>query len=376
MASNIANVTGSLTSTARGSQVHDVDDGQSDVIDVMLYSGVAVGILSVLVNLLSLTAMRFLRDKPSADLRFLTNLSVTDMLAALSFVIAQFTPPYDIRTADSLVPIASYILRSSPWMFLTAYLLTLTSLSVNQYLAVCRPWRYSVMVTGRRITIVLLALWSFSALQILVPVVIVCARSLRTSASGSKVSLGMDFAYASAIEIQVWMALFTLIITANIVLNALVYQQIRALKRRLANRPDSDNIRVKQRAFVTITYLLATGIFLWVPFPVMGIITINIEMTISGFMVKFISVTLNMLLYLNCFIDPFIYGTRIMEVRRAYKDMLLWFVECVCPNTEARDLDSPPISQTVTTSAATPAVKLGNIVTEMDAPAEENEVLI
>ena len=287
------------------------------LVSVLEITATSLGVLSVFVNSKSLLAMFFLRDKRSAYLRFLRNLNLTDLLASLTFLVIQNA--HISADTPTLVSV-SYVLRSLPWMFLTAYMLTLLSLAVNQYVAVCRPWHYSRVVTDSFVSASIGGIWLASTLQVIVPLCIVLAVRLQAHADA-----GAVVARVAVLEMQAWMLLFTLVILANVFLNIRVYQQIRILRKRLAHRKDSDNIRAKHKAFLTMTYLLLTGVFFWFPFPLVGLLGVSISSIRDPVTWKVLNAAISVLLYVNCLVDPLIFILRVNEIRSAYKNMLMAF---------------------------------------------------
>lgn len=291
----------------------------------LIYLGITIGVLSIVLNIMFLFAMRYLKDTSAAYHHFLKNLSLADVLASCSFLVMCGWPQMAYGSLASqnvkLLRLISYILRSLPWVFFTVYVLTLTCLTINQYLAVCRPWRYSALVTPRMLTVSLVIIWLLSALQMLVPLTV----SLALWSDPDDQVFFEKLNEVSSIEMQVWMSFFAITLFANIILNIIIYQKIRHLKLKRRshspNNPESTNIRMKQKAFVTVVLLLATSIFCRLPFPLAGIIGIN-------FPSHLIDAGIVLLLYLNFFVDPIIYFIRMKEVRKTYRRMLASCARC------------------------------------------------
>lgn len=288
------------------------------VVKILSTLGTTLGITSIILNVIFLVGLHFQKEKASAYNRFVKTLSVADIMASFTFLLIQRWPSGffgNISKNDDfiLIHVLPYVFRSWPWMFFTCYMMTLTCLTINQYVAVCKPWRYSELVTRRRVTVSLLAVWSLASLQIIVPItVILVLYSVRDKRAA------MNALYTiSSIEIQIWMAIFALSNLLNIILNIVIYKKIRQLKmkRRFnhANKSaESINIRTKQEAFLTVALLLVASLFCRLPFPLAGLISINLNSAI-------LSASLLFLLYLNFFVDPIIYLTRMKEVKRFYR---------------------------------------------------------
>ena len=293
-----------------------------------VHPGITIGVLSILLNILFLLAMRYLKDQTAAYHHFMRNLSLADVLASCSFLLITSWPQMAQATMSTepnlrLIRILSYVLRSLPWVFFTAYLLTLTCLTMNQFLAVCRPWKYSSLVTPRMVTVSLVIIWLLAAFQMLIPLVI----SITLYGHTNNEVFNAKLAIISNVEMQVWMSLFAMSLIFNILLNIIIYQKIRQLKlkRRHSHspgNPESMNIRMKQEVFLTVVLLLITSIFCRLPFPLVGIFGMN-------FPSRLIDAGIILLLYLNFFVDPIIYFMRMKEVRKTYRLMFSSCARCV-----------------------------------------------
>ena len=312
--------------------------------EVLSTMGMTLGILSIILNVVFLIGLQFQKEKASAYNRFVKTLSVADIMASFSFLLIQKWPRgfFAYISKDEtfiLAHVIPYVFRSWPWMFFTCYMMTLTCLTVNQYVAVCKPWRYSELVTGRRVTTSLVIVWGLSSLQILVPMtVIMILYSVRdkTAAMAALYTI-------SKIEIQIWMAIFMFSNILNIALDVIIYKKIRQLKMKrrfnqMNKSAESLNIRTKQEAFHTVALLLIASLFCRLPFPLAGLISLNLSSAVLNAGIVF-------LLYLNFFVDPIIYLTRMREVRRFYRGHLRTIVRFIsCGKKISQDNDQCEIS--------------------------------
>lgn len=295
------------------------------IVWIISICGITLGVMAIVLNIVFLIGMRSLKDRSTAYHPFMKNLSVADIMASLSFLVTQNWPRGPFAHIEPskefmLVQGLPYLFRSTPWMFFTAYLLTLSCLTINQYVAVCRPWKYSELVSRRMVSISLIVVWSISCLQIVVPLIVL----LVLWNQEDKTQATMTLFKVSNIEIQVWMAVFALSTVFNIWLNFLVYCKIRHLKiqRRTPGTGSSNletlGIRMKQEAFVTVSLLLAASVFCRLPFPLMGLLGINLQRLLTLRTAQLLGAVVVLLLYVNFFVDPIIYVIRMKEVRRAY----------------------------------------------------------
>ena len=284
-----------------------------------------IGIASILMNVMFIIASRYLQDKSTPYHRFLKNLSFADIMASATFLLSTnyahgALGDVDMKNGSYILGMLPFIIRSMPWMFFTGYLLTLLCLSVNQYVAVCKPWRYAEIVTRQAVLISLAVVWLVSSLQVLVPTVIFIV----LAATGDRQKATYVIYESSTIEIQLWMAIFTLVTIVNIYLNVVTSQKIKKLKEKFStdNETERGNIRVKQEAFVTIRMLLVASVVCRLPFPLLGIISI----ATYHFNNAILNGTLALLLFSNFFVDPIIYIARMSDVRRCHK---LMFASCL-----------------------------------------------
>ncbi len=147
-------------------------------------------------------------------------------------------------------------------MFFTEYLLTLSCLSVTQYIAVCKPWKYNELVTDRIVTWSIVLTWIISSLHLIIPLVIIF--TLAVISHGERDPMPILHQVAST-EIVVWLFIFILSIASNIFFTILVYRKLSMLQ--LHNRAVStqsklpSSIKSKQEIFLTLTLLLLASIF-------------------------------------------------------------------------------------------------------------------
>lgn len=280
--------------------------------------GMTLGVISIILNVIFLIGMRLTQERSSSYFRFMWNLSISDILAACSFLSIQIWPngffaPINQYSDFILVHVLPYVFRSWPWVFFTSHVLTLTELTVSQYLAVCKPWRYSLIVTGPKVTGMLLIAWALSSLQVFIPLLVVVLLYSVIDRSSA-----MEALYAiSSVEIQIWMAAFILCNLISLTLDICIYRKLRSLKRKRRLSyvgADSLNIRNKHEAFVTVVTLLIASLLCRLPFPLTGLVSFSLRSPV-------LDAGIVCLLYLNFVVDPIIYLTRLREVRNVYSSL-------------------------------------------------------
>ncbi len=294
-------------------------------------TGISIGITAIVLNLAFLYTMTKVKRKDKAHYRFIKSLSISDFCGSLSFIVTvNFPPAYlgVIAASDfAFLRALPYVIRSVPWMFFTAYLLTLTCLTVNQYLAVCKPWAYTAVARNRRVTISLIFLWLVSSLHVLIPFGIIVVLSVISNGKQDPMPILHKLA---AIEILVWMIIFALTILFNIITTLVIYRKLVRLQLRSRTVCNSrlikvpPNVKKKQEIFVTLSFLLLASIFCRLPFPIIGIIGFTSASKIDYITWEIINGTLSLLLYVNFLVDPVIYFLRMKELRNVLMRPWRW----------------------------------------------------
>ena len=239
-------------------------------------TGNIFGISSVLLNCLFVITVHFIKDRGSAYYHYIQNLAVADIFAAITFFVNEHYPHWSHVIIDPeenffLGHGLGYLCRSLPWLFFTAYLLTLCCLTFNQFVAVCKPLRYSNVVTPKAVKLTLVAIWCISSLQLLIPIITFSSLSTMDN-KAQAYRLLFNSAY---IEIHIWMSFFVCTIFLNMTLNLVTYCKIKKLKRSQktsGNREDRLTIASKHEAVITLILLLFASSLCRLPFPVMGIV--------------------------------------------------------------------------------------------------------
>ena len=339
---------GSLTIPLAGSKGQDMDNltlvlfgngtdnpEETHTIRVISLFSVILGVSSIILNIIFLIVMRFLNDHSTAYHQLMQNLAIADLLASQLFLLTRHFPsgPFAHMTRGNDFVLREglpYVFRSMPWMFFTGYLFTLTCLTIHQYVAVCKPWKYSQFGTKKMVRAALLVVWLFSSLQVIVPVVVL----LWLSALSDKVAAKRALYDVSRVEMLIWMIIFAFTSILNIILDAVVYRKIKKLKLKRRNHriPNQDtmNIQMKQEAFITVTLLLLACIFCRLPFPLFSIVGLELGVagTIDDDITTLMSAVIVLLLFINFFADPIVYMLRMQEVRRCMKAMCHICIPC------------------------------------------------
>ena len=154
-------------------------------VHIVSYISNGLGVIAIILNIIFLVCMIWIPNNNSAYNRFVKNLAACDIFGSLLFLVTQNWPqgPFALIISEKghtsvWVHGSPYIFRSIPWMFFTAYMLTLNCLSVSQYLASCKPHVYMQHVQKHKnVTYVLTMVWLLVSLQIIVPCCVLASLS-------------------------------------------------------------------------------------------------------------------------------------------------------------------------------------------------------
>ncbi len=292
--------------------------------DILAITLICVGVAAIIPNLLFILSLTQVRDRESAFHRFMKSLSVSDVLGSVTFIVIMNCPPGFFGEIDKdnfeFLRALPYVFRSTPWMFFTGYLLTLSCLSWNQHIAVCKPLSYNDVVTKKKVSATLIYIWLISSLQILLPFLVIVALSMYSN-EVDPMPILHQVAY---VEMHIWMVIFIISILYNIFVNMLIYYRLEQLRRkhRAFNKSrfshDSANIMKKQHAFVTVFLLLLASIFCRLPFPLANIVGLDF---VDPQYYIILHPSLLLLLFGNFLVDPIIYFTRMKDVRKGFASL-------------------------------------------------------
>ena len=109
------------------------------IVGIFSICGVTIGIFAMIFNLTFILALSRIKEKDKPYYRFTKCLSICDLLGSFTFIVIINFPQGILGSITNIkfafVRALPYVFRSLPWMFFTGYLLTLTCLAVNQYIA-------------------------------------------------------------------------------------------------------------------------------------------------------------------------------------------------------------------------------------------------
>ena len=330
----------SANETSTSAFVTSQDDRGSETVDMLFHNGVwGLGVGAMILNIAFLLVLHASKATTFKSYHpFIKNLSVANIFASFTFLLSMHGPSFPL---NSFFPHSSvfvrtvgvpYILRGLPWLFLTAYFLNLTCLTLNHFLAVRFPITYSNHAkTTRHLRIIYVTIgvtWFVSMWQVLVPLIVV----LRFDAEDDLELAHLRVFEFSVVELEVWMFVIFTSVVVSVLLNALVYARIRVTN--VGNGRGSvessarttSASRVKQEASVTIRILLATTILMRLPFPLTTVAALELH-DISFELYDIVNMTSIILLFANFFTDPIVYSVRMREARDVIYRLLRCFAQ-------------------------------------------------
>ena len=320
---------------------------QPEGVYMISYMGNGIGVFAVLLNIVFTLCMAQIPNPKCASNRFIKNLSICDIFGTFTFLLTQNWPkgPFAQITSEYeathlWIHGSPYIFRSVPWMFFTAYLLTINCLTISQYLASCKPHIYASFHRYKTVTVALVLVWCIASLQVLGPIIILaCLTSY-------PVQLAFyHLVFVAKAEMVSWLIVYTLSTLCSILLNVLVYFELRRHRKTsretnssFRDRSIGANTRAKNKAFITSICLCVASVSR-IPLILVSMLLITFVEDYFGYNVMCWVLAVNvMLLYLVFVIDPIIYVVRMRHVRTVLKSALRKTLNCL-KNT--KDPSSP-----------------------------------
>ena len=292
------------------------------------YTVLLVG--SVIFNLLSVTAMMKIRGHRTVHHTLLLNLSMCDMSGSMLLWMYYNSPiifaHFEVTRIEHCLFIVC-VLCGSFILSLCLSSLSLLSLALNQYLAICNPLISTTTITRGKACCCILVIWLVSVTCAMMPGFSLLIRSQYSHCRGYVSSMGET-------SLEVCTYVMAGLILVIVVLYGRIYREIVRYRMRTPvmtnRRPRSDDAEHNYKAFVTILLLSSTLIFFWLPFMVFHFITAHVDITQipdSVLYAKFYVIDfMPMLIYIT---DPIIYGIRMREIRDAYHRLFAKLMPCL-----------------------------------------------
>uniref|UniRef100_G3SUW3 Growth hormone secretagogue receptor type 1 n=1 Tax=Loxodonta africana TaxID=9785 RepID=G3SUW3_LOXAF len=277
-------------------------------------TAVCLGLFAVGVsgNVVTVLLIRRYRDMRTTTNLYLGSMAVSDLLILLGL-------PFDLYR----------LWRSRPWVFgpllcrLSLYvgegctyatLLHMTALSVERYLAICRPLRARVLVTRRRVRALIAALWAVALLSagpflFLMgveqedPDIYAVPSFFSRECRPSPARLG-------ALRIMLWVttAYFFLPFLCLGVLYGLIGRELWRNRGPLRGPAASGREKGHRQTVRVLLVVVLAFVVCWLPFHVGRIIYLHTEDTRTMYISQYFNIVALQLFYLSASINPILYN--------------------------------------------------------------------
>lgn len=193
------------------------------------------------------------------------------------------------------------VYRAMQAIFVSATVLMLTAVSVDRFLALYLHLRYTVVVTAKRVLIVLFLIWAASAL----------------------------YALTLIVDIDLHRVLCVIVVLSSLVVNIIVYCMIIRIARhhlnQIQNHAQSNTADILNRKRQRRSAFNMFVIFLLLCFCYLPYIYVRIAVRFSQWPPSVIHLTIRwsaVLVYINSSLNPLVYCWRMRDLRTAMKDLM------------------------------------------------------
>ncbi|EHB06096.1 Motilin receptor, partial [Heterocephalus glaber] len=265
------------------------------------------------------------------DMRTTTNLYLASMAVSDLFILLGL--PFDLYR----------LWRSRPWVFgsllcrlslylgegcTSATLVHMTALSVERYLAICRPLRACVLVTRSRVPVLIAALWAaalLSAGPFFFLVVTLSPGAPPSPPSGPEAAALFSRecrpsrAQLSALRIMLWVttAYFFLPFLCLSILYGLAGRELWKTRGLLQGPAALGREKDHRQTVRVLIVVVLAFIACWLPFHIGRIIYINTEDTRMMYFSQYFNIVALQLFYLSASINPILYNLISKKYRAA-----------------------------------------------------------
>ncbi|XP_071403348.1 melanocortin receptor 5-like [Centroberyx affinis] len=265
-----------------------------------------LGIISLLENILVITAIVRNKNLHSPMYLFICSLAVADMLVSVSnaweTVIIYLLNNRRLVVDDRFVRQVDNIFDSMICISVVASMCSLLAIAVDRYVTIFYALRYHNIMTLRRAGVIIAGIWTFC------------------------ISCGIVFiVYSDATPVIVCLvSMFFAMLLLMASLYSHMFMLARSHVKRIAALPGYNTVhqRASMKGAITLTILLGIFIVCWAPFFLHLILMISCPRNL--YCICFMS-HFNMYLILimcNSVVDPLIYAFRSQEMRKTFKEII------------------------------------------------------
>ena len=276
--------------------------------------------LGIIANMVVLIGMLRSRLWTSNQYRLIINLCMCDLLLATSGLVMMI---FDYLYVTYLKPeflCLGYVMDRFYYTAQMSTVLTITTMTLDHYVAIIQPLRYHVIFSRLRLVACLITLWVMSMLFGFTRFAVSSVMSVNDGEPFTAFMLCFNKYIPRNLQYEFY-CLWAPITTAIVIM---MYVYIRVLieirksaasMRNMIGHSQSCDHKKNHRALITTLLILGTFIFGWVPY---GICALPIRITD----VRVSLVVNNLLLILpvvNTVCDPLIYSIRLTKVRQSIR---------------------------------------------------------
>ena len=287
-------------------------------------------------NVLSLIAMTKIRGTRTVHHTLLMNLAVCDMIGSVLLWMYYNSPVIFPRFRATTLEHCLFIFMVlvAPFIHsLCCSSLSLLTLALNQYIAICDPLFSTTKITKRKACFCILVIWIVSIICALIPASMMLIKTRLEHCAFYVGSMGQ-----ASLEICTY-ALAALILVI-VILYVRIYSEVVRYRRRIPqlnrrSRGDSE-AEHNYKAFMTTFLLAGTLVIFWLPYLAFNFITAHVEIDYISDATLYIKFYFfDFMPMLNFITDPIIYGIRMREIRAAYHRIFSKVFPC-CVNEPER----------------------------------------
>ena len=284
---------------------------------------ITFSVLIALLNTLNITAILTCPELKTVTNMFVLSLSCADLLLSPTLIFVNFLPHTPKCLGVIGARVSATILLSVMYTSSGASLFSILAIAIDRYCAVIHPYNYRQLMTPKRATLAILAIWLYCTLFTSTLIAYYIAQTPPSIfVTLSLLSVILPFpVYLGAIVSQI-----TVVLTISVALYIKIFIAIRrrheaSLTLRGRN-PQTETVE-SRRITHTMALVLGALIISWTPYTILSVTVTQAAISRHNWLV-YIAMAAILLLYSNSFMNPIIYASRCLAFRRAYWTMVCY----------------------------------------------------